>query len=136
MLTSRKGFIFNIDNPFPCGEAEPAELGSEGKEPLLLELEVAALESTGILLKAAQVGSVEYDTCWMLEGVELNKGEVDAVKFEETGTGGVELDAAEESAVVELETGMLIVVLHAVVVGPSFDVKGYVFHKPRQHDNK
>ena len=49
--------------------------------------------------------------------------------------GGVELDATEGSAVVELETGELTAVLHVVVVGPSVDVKGDDFHKPKQHDS-
>lgn len=64
-------------------------------------------------------------------GVELDKGEIDAVKFEETGIGGLELDAAEGRAVVELETGELTVTVHVAVVGSGDD-----FHKPRQHDNK
>ena len=60
-------------------------MGSEGGEPELLALEVAALEkpdeaeSTGILFKVAQVGTVELETA-MLGGVELDKGEIDAVK--------------------------------------------------------
>lgn len=91
-------------------------------------------ESIGILFEAVKVGTVELDTA-MLGGVDLDKGEIDAVKFEETEIGGVELDAAEGSAVVELETGKLTAVLH-VVVGPSVDVKGDDFHKPRQQDNK
>ena len=57
--------------------------------------------------------------------------EIDAVKFEETGIGGLELDAAEGRAVVELETGELTVTVHVAVVGSGDD-----FHKPRQHDNK
>ena len=108
----------------------------------MLVLEVAVVEkldeaeSIAILFEAAQVGTVELDTA-MLGGVELDKGEIDAVRFEETEIGGVELDAAEGSTVEELETGKLTAVLHVVVaVGPSVDVKGDDFHKPRQQDNK
>lgn len=82
------------------------------------------------MFEAPQVGIVELDTA-MLGGVELDKGEIDAVKFEETGIGGLELDAAEGRAVVELETGELTVTVHVAVVGSVDD-----FHKPRQRDNK
>ena len=40
-----------------------------------------------------------------------------------------ELDAAEGSAIVELETRELTAVLHVLVVGPSIDVKDGDFHK-------
>ena len=70
------------------------------------------------MFEAPQVGIVELDTA-MLGGVELDKGEIDAVKFEETGIGGLELDAA----VVELETGELTVTVHVAVVGSGDDFK-------------
>ena len=105
----------------------------------MLVLEVAAVEkldqaeSIGIFFEATQVGTVQPDTA--MGGVELHKGEIDAVEFEETEIGGVELDAAAGSAVVQLEIGELTAVLHVVVVGPV-DVKGDDFHKPRQQDSK